>query len=418
MPKIYMSTDENSNNAQSPIISSSYEEFEPEHEADDFIITANGTLTGYRGIRNHVVIPGKVFRIGEGAFQGKFIKSVTLPKSVVYVGKRAFYGCRSLTSIFFEENKACFVGVIGGLKSTVYLSELEIDEEAFALAPKSGTQRCILLPRHLKKIAPNAFTNAGENDILFHAPLYCLKSILLSEKDFPHLHPYFDDDDIDAYIADYAEHKAEKVNTRIAPFTRQIREIQRGQLAEAVRWKNYYERMLLQKTGFFQASERKNCKKRIAEYDEEIARANKKIQALEADIAIISKECEQDKVQWNALSKAEQRILAKEEMQKNFHQFVRSERDGFLFCQRYKKDYDRLFSPEPPQDTAMAQSATTQAAASHAPLPSSPVYEGNDGKTFTGNQTEDYGKLREKILSGEVSTSELREFETKWGYLP
>ncbi len=45
----------------------------------------------------------KVISIGESAFSSTEIKSITIPSSIFEIGKSAFYGCKKLTDVVFEE---------------------------------------------------------------------------------------------------------------------------------------------------------------------------------------------------------------------------------------------------------------------------------------------------------------------------
>jgi hypothetical protein len=67
----------------------------------------------------HIRIPEGVVSIADGAFAGKGIKSLTLPKSLTNIGKGAFRLCKELDTVY---------GLFG--------NELKIGEEAFALCPK------------------------------------------------------------------------------------------------------------------------------------------------------------------------------------------------------------------------------------------------------------------------------------------
>ena len=107
----------------------------------DFEIV-DGVLKGYHGTKTDIVIPSTVTEIGEGVFvteegeEGVEITKVTIPSSVVRIGKDAFNGCE-LTSVIFEgENLA------------------EIGESAFAYCTKLPE---ITLPEGLKVIGKAAF---------------------------------------------------------------------------------------------------------------------------------------------------------------------------------------------------------------------------------------------------------------------
>jgi len=67
-------------------------------KASDFVIKA-GVLEKYTGESDDVVIPDNVKVIGEKAFEGLMISSVTIPSSVTYIGDYIFWKCTSLTNI-------------------------------------------------------------------------------------------------------------------------------------------------------------------------------------------------------------------------------------------------------------------------------------------------------------------------------
>ncbi len=56
-------------------------------------------LIRYLANENYVIIPDNIEVIGDGAFQGKKITSVTIPDSVHTIGHYAFNRCKKLTSI-------------------------------------------------------------------------------------------------------------------------------------------------------------------------------------------------------------------------------------------------------------------------------------------------------------------------------
>ena len=60
----------------------------------------NGVLANYHGAGGDVVIPAGVTSIGKNAFYGyRSLTSVTIPESVTSIGENAFHGCSSLTSV-------------------------------------------------------------------------------------------------------------------------------------------------------------------------------------------------------------------------------------------------------------------------------------------------------------------------------
>ena len=66
----------------------------------DFVVK-DQVLVKYRGIAREVVIPPKlgVNRIGERAFAGTSITSVVIPMGVGYIDERAFMGCSFLKKV-------------------------------------------------------------------------------------------------------------------------------------------------------------------------------------------------------------------------------------------------------------------------------------------------------------------------------
>jgi hypothetical protein len=67
------------------------------------------TITGYTGSGGVVAIPNiingySVTSIGDGAFAGSNLDSVTIPGSVTNIGDSAFFDCSSLTSVYFLGN--------------------------------------------------------------------------------------------------------------------------------------------------------------------------------------------------------------------------------------------------------------------------------------------------------------------------
>ena len=55
---------------------------------------------------NSTIIPDSVTTIADVAFAGSGITSITIPSSVTSIGIDAFYGCTSLTTIYYKENEA------------------------------------------------------------------------------------------------------------------------------------------------------------------------------------------------------------------------------------------------------------------------------------------------------------------------
>lgn len=72
-----------------------------QNKRNEFEIVA-GVLKKYHGQALEVVIPDNVIEIGEEAFKGLYVTSVTLPKSVKTIGKSAFEGTKITTFIMPE----------------------------------------------------------------------------------------------------------------------------------------------------------------------------------------------------------------------------------------------------------------------------------------------------------------------------
>lgn len=68
----------------------------------DFL-TAGKVLVKYKGSDTDVTVPDGITAIGEGAFGGSAVESITLPDSVKCIGNFAFCECRQLKSINIPE---------------------------------------------------------------------------------------------------------------------------------------------------------------------------------------------------------------------------------------------------------------------------------------------------------------------------
>ncbi len=120
----------------------------PASSADDFTYEINNneiTITGYPGTASHLEIPSEiegypVTQIKEEAFFGRFnIFSVSIPKSVTYVGFGAFANCRNLHSAKFE-------------------GETEIEDSAFYHCRNLLE---ITLPKGLEEVKAYTFTGCN-----------------------------------------------------------------------------------------------------------------------------------------------------------------------------------------------------------------------------------------------------------------
>jgi len=126
----------------------------------------NGTITiaGYTGSGGAVTIPGTVgyfpvISIGDYAFQGAGVTSVTIPNSVTNIGNEAFANCDSLTSLIIP-NSVIGLGVeafasCGSLASVTLSTNLpSIPASAFAYC---SSLTSITIPASVTSIGTQAF---------------------------------------------------------------------------------------------------------------------------------------------------------------------------------------------------------------------------------------------------------------------
>ncbi len=123
--------------------------------AGDFQIT-DGVLTEYTGPGGDVVIPGSVTAIGQRAFEGSSVTSVTIPSSVTTIGYGAFEYCRNLTSVTIPNSVTAlgnqvFLYCESLTSVTIPNSVTTIGEETF--------RDCTSLT---KVTIPNSVTSIGE----------------------------------------------------------------------------------------------------------------------------------------------------------------------------------------------------------------------------------------------------------------
>ncbi len=111
------------------------------YDSDDFIVY-NGVLTAYNGPAGDVILPADlgITEIGENAFLGSDLSSVTIPAGVTDIGAKAFGDCICLKSIAIPDS----------LKT--------IGENAF-----NGCQslEAVILPKGLSKIDSMAFAGCA-----------------------------------------------------------------------------------------------------------------------------------------------------------------------------------------------------------------------------------------------------------------
>jgi hypothetical protein len=129
----------------------------------------DGVLLRYQGYENHIVIPEGVTAIGDWAFYGSSLRSVSIPDTVVSIGENAFalcayietveippsvlriasfafYRCKNLRTVMMADNVRSIGGCAFkecGWLQTVRISEkiLKIGQEAFACCPSLQTFR-------------------------------------------------------------------------------------------------------------------------------------------------------------------------------------------------------------------------------------------------------------------------------------
>ena len=133
----------------------------PAQAAGDFIVE-DGVLLRYAGTAKNVSIPDGVTVIGESAFEGSDIRSVTLPASVYIIEDRAFCDCSALTSVLDGDN----VSRIGAFafRGTPYL--ISSTEKYLTLGKVlvwyNGTSSSAVIPPSCEAVAPYAFMRSAE----------------------------------------------------------------------------------------------------------------------------------------------------------------------------------------------------------------------------------------------------------------
>ena len=135
----------------------------------DFEIV-DGVLKGYHGTNTDIVIPSTVTEIGEGVFvteegeEGVEITKVTIPSSVVRIGKDAFNGCE-LTSVVFEGENLAEIGESAFAYCTK-LPEITLPEglKVIGKAAFQGTSaiKSINIPASVESIGESAFSTCSE----------------------------------------------------------------------------------------------------------------------------------------------------------------------------------------------------------------------------------------------------------------
>ena len=136
-----------------------------------FNYTANNgaiTITQYTGLGGSVAIPSTinglpVTSIGDGAFAGSSLTSVTIPNSVTSIGDGAFYGCWSLSSVTIPNSVTSigdwtFFNCVSLASVTIPDSVTSIGSEAFQYC---GSLTGVTVPNSVTSIGQWAFQYCG-----------------------------------------------------------------------------------------------------------------------------------------------------------------------------------------------------------------------------------------------------------------
>jgi len=115
----------------------------------------SATITGYTGSVLNLVIPGSldgfpVVSIGNQAFTGKQLRSVSIPAGVRSIGQSAFQNCSRLTAINIPET-------VSNLEGGVFLG--------------CSSLKSITIPSSVTNIGDVAFFESGLTDVTFHQGL-------------------------------------------------------------------------------------------------------------------------------------------------------------------------------------------------------------------------------------------------------
>jgi hypothetical protein len=128
---------------------------------DDFVVQ-DRVLVKYRGTERDVVIPAQlgIDRVGERAFAGAFIYTVTVPMGVAYIDERAFAGCSflkavSLPNTLVQLGRRAFFNCFLLERINMPISLLVIGDGAFF---NCRSLRELDIPGSLKSIGSRAFS--------------------------------------------------------------------------------------------------------------------------------------------------------------------------------------------------------------------------------------------------------------------
>ena len=133
--------------------------YDSRNNCNAIIETETNTLIA--GCMN-TIIPNSVTTIGEGAFSGCGLTSLTIPNSVTSIGGGAFYGCRTLTSVIIP-NSVTSIGPLAfmnsGLTSVTIPNSVNTIEYQLFLGCEHLTS--VSIPNSVTTIGEFAFWNSG-----------------------------------------------------------------------------------------------------------------------------------------------------------------------------------------------------------------------------------------------------------------
>lgn len=261
----------------------------------------------------------------------------------------------------------------------------------------------------------------SEKDIILNCKTPALMELRVSSK-YEERIAHFFQNAFERYVADYVEWNTKPA--RNASIEGQIKRIKERKLYPLEAKLTTELKRLSTLNGIFNASKRKDCKISISKIEAKINSTLAEISLLENKAAQNERERELEIASFRALSDDDIREKARETAVNIF-------KESFETTMLLLKNHQSYgIKPGNPVTTSsygeeLAKPMATASGGAKQPKTNDfpaqePVYATESAKerTFTGNQSEDYSKIRGKILSGEVNTEELREFEIKWGYLP
>lgn len=117
------------------------------------------TLTGWRGLGSHPVVPEGVQALGDNVFAGRGIRAVTLPEGLKSIGRRAFEKCARLEAIALPGSVErigleAFSGCSALKHASLGRGLRVVEARAFWYCP---ALRDITLPASLRLLASRAF---------------------------------------------------------------------------------------------------------------------------------------------------------------------------------------------------------------------------------------------------------------------